>query len=122
MSAIPVVKRKKRASEIRDILKGAVKEEPKEEDAQETEEEELLRELAKIKAEKAERKLVEEKTDIFGATAKSWREDAVFQKGEARSSEISSKKSGNLYNDMMKSEFHRKFLDRYVAKLNFRVH
>ena len=118
MSAIPAISRRKKASEIRELLKGPVKEEPKAEEEAEAEAEEqelLLLELAKVKAEKAERKF-DEKTDIFSAAGKSWREDAVFQSGETRRSEISSRKPGNLFNDMIKSDFHRKFLDKYVAK------
>lgn len=100
--------RKKTAAEIRELLKRPVKEEEEDQD----EEEELLRELAKIKAEKA-KKLEDEKPDIFQAAGKSWREDKIFDK------QISSKKNpdrASFLNDTLRSDFHRKFLDRYIAK------
>ena len=107
-STIPRVSRKRKASEIRELLKGPIKEEDEQE---EDEEELLLRELAKIKAEKAERKL-DEKVDIFNAAKKSWRDDAVF----SSSTRPQHSQTGKIVNDVLRSDFHRKFLDRYVGK------
>jgi protein CWC15 len=94
--------RKKTAAEIRELLKRPVKEEPP---AEEDEEEELMRELAKIKADK----LADEKTDIFSAAGKSWREDKVFDKKPAATGRVT------MINDTLRSEFHRKFLDQYIS-------
>lgn len=103
--------RKKTAAEIRELLKRPVKEESPVEE--EEEEEELLRELAKIKAEKAQ-KLMDEKTDIFKAAGKTWREDKVFN--NKPSSVGTSAGRVAMLNDMLRSDFHRKFLDQYIAK------
>jgi protein CWC15 len=87
----------------------------KEELVDEDDEEELLvRELAKIKAEKEDRKLDEK--DLFGSSGKSWREDSVF-----RNLKKSEEKTDSFRNETLKSTFHRNFLNRYVAKYIFCV-
>ena len=95
-------------------------------------EEELLRELARIKQERAEEKAKRQAEDAArdehlkrqeiavanpliggGATAlrRRWDDDTVFH-GQTRNAPKSEKK---FVNDAVRSEFHRKFLNKYIV-------
>lgn len=103
----------------------------------EDEEAELLRELAKIKAERAAQRLAEEakqaaeaqekrEVDIalgnpllnkerqqeFGVKRR-WDDDVVF-KNQARGTEERAKGRKEFVNDLLRSDFHKRFMGRYV--------
>ncbi|KAH3660412.1 hypothetical protein OGAPHI_006998 [Ogataea philodendri] len=95
-------------------------EEESEDDEESDEDEELLKELEKIKKEK-EARLEKQKEDELARKAansnplvqfdqgvqKSWR-STTFRRTEK------SQKKGEFVNDMLRSEFHKRFMDKYV--------
>jgi protein CWC15 len=105
-----------------------------EDDDEEDETAELMRELAKIKAERAEKAAKEaaeqakreeeqrekdialgnpllNKKEDFGVKRR-WDDDVVF-KNQARGTEERGKEK-RFVNDLLRSDFHRKFMDKYV--------
>lgn len=109
-------------------------EEDSDEDEEEDEQAELMRELAKIKAERAEAAAKEaaekakkeeeqrEKDIALGnpllntsqdyGVRRRWDDDVVF-KNQARGTEEKGKDK-RFVNDLLRSDFHRKFMDKYV--------
>ena len=89
-------------------------EEHDDDDTSEDSEAELLRELQRIKAERAvERKNEESRVmaanPLIGGISRRWDEDTVFR---AQAPKNESKNS--FVNDAVRSDFHRKFLNKYI--------
>ena len=105
--------------------------ESSDEDSSDDDEEDLLRELARIKEERAEeeaKRLAEEAAreraiqeqemsganPLIGGAAvlrRRWDDDTVFQ-GQARNAP---KNERRFVNDVVRSEFHKKFLNKYIV-------
>ncbi|KAH3678945.1 hypothetical protein WICMUC_001313 [Wickerhamomyces mucosus] len=89
----------------------------------EDEDAELLKELAKIKEERKQRELAEaikletiqnvSSSSLSSSHAKkSWRQSSIFK--THKSSNSKAKNGDNYVNDLIKSDFHKKFMDKYV--------
>jgi protein CWC15 len=94
-----------------------------ESDESEEDEEELMRELARIKQERAEAARLAKEKEIATANPllnaggsaslqRRWDDDTVF-KGQA--SKPSDKKPASFVNDAVRTQFHKKFLNKYVV-------
>ncbi|KAI6246799.1 Pre-mRNA-splicing factor cwc15 [Erysiphe necator] len=132
----PDIKRRRILEESRDIDADSEDEEESSEDDSEDEEDEtaeLQRELEKIKRERAERREQEEQEKAAQEEARResdiargnpllntrtafdikrrWDDDVVF-KNQARGTETKVKKE--FVNDLLRSDFHKKFMSKYV--------
>lgn len=72
---------------------------------------ELLKELQKIKKEREEQLLLQQmeqkEEELRSKPQKSWRQDSLFKENTKKPEE-------QYVNDLVKSDFHKKFLDKYV--------
>ncbi|ODV98021.1 hypothetical protein PACTADRAFT_73660 [Pachysolen tannophilus NRRL Y-2460] len=92
------------------------------EDDSEDETEQLMKELAKIKKEREQEKLAAAKEaqerEMMGknpllnnnSNGRSWRNETVFQK----QNKIGGNKEDGFVNDLLRNEFHKKFMDRFI--------
>ncbi|KAI2636403.1 Pre-mRNA-splicing factor Cwf15/Cwc15 [Hypomontagnella submonticulosa] len=134
----PEAKRRRILEESRDIDADSVEEEDEddseeESDDEEDEEAELQRELEKIRRERAEKREKEEREKAAAEEAererdialgnpllnpknfnmkRRWDDDVVF-KNQARGTEDKGKKK-EFINDLLRSDFHKRFMSKYV--------
>ncbi|KAI1213056.1 Pre-mRNA-splicing factor Cwf15/Cwc15 [Annulohypoxylon truncatum] len=129
----PEAKRQRVLAETRDIDEESEVDDSDEDSDEEDEEAELLRELERVRQERAQKREEEERAKAAAEaeerereialgnplmnptsfnTKRRWDDDVVF-KNQARGTEDKNKKK-EFINDMLRSDFHKRFMNKYV--------